>query len=142
MKIGDEMHYEVGLKMYIEATNTHCFKEVRKRLHPNAVFYFTDKSCFSMEAIESYFETAWEQIKDEIYEAKDIQWQFVTEEVAACTYIFSYEGYRDDSFISGKGRATNLFVQHEHEWKLIHEHLSPMPSIEESYYDSRIIASH
>lgn len=39
-------------------------------------------------------------------------------------YTYHYSGYVDGEFNSGSGRATNVFVLLDGEWKLIHEHLS------------------
>ena len=68
-----------------------------------------------------------EQIKEEVYSAKDIKWIAIDDNSATCIYTFHYEGYYNGNFISGSGRATNVFVKtHADEWKLIHEHLSSL----------------
>ncbi|MGB5946792.1 MAG: nuclear transport factor 2 family protein, partial [Paenisporosarcina sp.] len=38
-----------------------------------------------------------------------------------------YEGFINDKYASGHGRATNVFVKESDVWLLIHEHLSPLP---------------
>ncbi|SFD67746.1 SnoaL-like domain-containing protein, partial [Bacillus sp. UNCCL81] len=44
---------------------------------------------------------------------------------ATCTYQFQYEGYLKGNFVSGHGRATNVFIKNDHGvWLVIHEHLS------------------
>ncbi|KMJ57351.1 cag pathogenicity island protein Cag4 [Bacillus sp. LL01] len=118
------MDYKKALEEYIEATNTHNFDNVEKSLHENVVYWFTNKTCTSLEDIRSFFENAWDTIKEEVYAAKDVQWIAVGERTATCLYTFHYEGYMNGEFISGSGRATNVFVKEEGKWKLIHEHLS------------------
>ncbi|MCM3620294.1 nuclear transport factor 2 family protein [Sutcliffiella horikoshii] len=118
------MTYQSALTQYIEATYTHNFEKVEQLLHPNAVYWFTNKSCTTMEEIRAFFENAWDTIKEEVYSAKDVQWIAVDERSATCLYTFQYEGYMNGEFISGSGRATNIFVKEEGKWKLIHEHLS------------------
>ncbi len=118
------MTYQSALTQYIEATNTHNFEKVEQLLHPNAVYWFTNKSCTTMEEIRAFFENAWDTIKEEVYSAKDVQWIAVDESSATCLYTFQYQGYMNGEFISGSGRATNVFVKEEGKWKLIHEHLS------------------
>lgn len=118
------MTYQSALTQYIEATNTHNFEKVEQLLHPNAVYWFTNKSCTTMEEIRAFFENAWDTIKEEVYSAKDVQWITVDERSATCLYTYQYEGYMNGEFISGSGRATNVFVKEEGKWKLIHEHLS------------------
>ncbi|WP_274309991.1 YybH family protein [Solibacillus daqui] len=113
------------LNKYIDATNTHDFKNVQACLHPNAVYWFTGTNCTNMNEIQAYFENAWDTIKNEIYRAKDIHWLVNEADSATCIYTYEYEGYFNGKYVQGNGRATNVFVKDDqNEWKLIHEHLS------------------
>lgn len=116
------------LQNYIKATNTHTFDEVRKILHPHAVYFFSDRTCTTHKEIQAYFENAWSVVKNENYEAREVQWLFTGSHSATCTYTYFYEGYINDEYIYGHGRATNVFVKEFDEWLLIHEHLSPLPN--------------
>ncbi|MBS4196737.1 YybH family protein [Lederbergia citri] len=118
------MNYKEALQAYIDATNSHDFNNVKDLLHPNAVYWFTDRSCTSLEEIECYFNNAWDTIKNEVYSAKDVQWISESDTSAACIYTYHYEGYYEGKFVSGSGRATNVFTFVGHKWELIHEHLS------------------
>lgn len=118
------MSYKNALKEYIDATNTHDFDNVKLLLHPDAIYWFTDRSCTTIKEIGKYFNHTWRVIKDEVYSATDIQWIAVDQTVATCIYTYHYNGYLDGEYISGSGRATNVFTFVENEWKLIHEHLS------------------
>ncbi|KAB2333987.1 YybH family protein [Bacillus mesophilum] len=115
------------LQNYIKATNTHNFEEVRKSLHPNAVYFFSDQTCTTHEEIQAYFENGWSIVQEESYQAKNVNWLYSGSDSATCTYTYFYEGYIDGKTISGRGRATNIFVKESDEWLLIHEHLSPLP---------------
>lgn len=112
---------------YIAATNTHQFEEVKKLLHPNAVYYFSDRSCTTHEEIRAYFENAWSIVENENYEAQDVHWLFVNEQSATCTYMYFFEGYINGEYANGYGRATNVFIKESDKWLLVHEHLSPLP---------------
>ena len=115
------------LNNYIRATNTHDFNQVRKLLHPDAVYFFTSQTCKGHQEIQHYFEKTWIMVKDENYEAHDVEWLFSSSDSATCVYTYFYEGYIDGKYASGKGRATNVFVRKSDKWLLIHEHLSPLP---------------
>lgn len=115
------------LHNYIKATNTHNFDEVRKILHPNAVYFFSDRNCTTHEEIQTYFEEAWSLVQDENYQTKGVKWLYTGQDSATCTYTYFYEGYINGIYTSGQGRATNTFVKESDEWLLIHEHLSPLP---------------
>ncbi|MFB7156489.1 YybH family protein [Lysinibacillus sp. NPDC056232] len=118
------MPYQQALENYIAATNSHDFNNVKEILHPQAVYWFTDKTCTSLEEIGAYFYNAWNLIKKEVYSAIDVQWLTADEKSATCIYTYHYEGYHNGKFVSGSGRATNIFTVLNNEWKLIHEHLS------------------
>jgi ketosteroid isomerase-like protein len=121
------MNYEEALEKYIEATNTHDFNNVKKLLHEKAIYWFTNKTCNNISEIQKYFENTWELIKDEVYTADDIRWVSTDENSATCIYLYHYEGYHNGKFVSGTGRATNIFIKMDNnEWKLIHEHLSSL----------------
>lgn len=116
---------EQALTSYIEATNSHDFANVQRMLHPNVVYWFTDKKCGTMTDIQHYFENAWNLIKEEVYEARDVEWLVTNRDTATCLYTYHYSGYYEGEYVSGQGRATNIFVKNEYDdWKLIHEHLS------------------
>ncbi|PIJ98569.1 YybH family protein [Lysinibacillus sphaericus] len=118
------MTYEQALERYIQATNTHHFNKVKVILHPQAVYWFSDKTCTTTEEIGAYFNHAWNVIQEEVYSATDITWLTVDEKTATCIYTYHYEGYHNGKSVSGSGRATNIFTWMNGEWKLIHEHLS------------------
>ncbi|WP_342531169.1 nuclear transport factor 2 family protein [Lysinibacillus sp. FSL M8-0216] len=118
------MTHKQALERYIQATNTHDFNEVKVILHPQAVYWFSDKTCTTTEEIGAYFNHAWSVIQEEVYSAADIAWLTVDEKTATCLYTYHYEGYHNGKFVSGSGRATNIFTLMNGEWKLIHEHLS------------------
>ncbi|MGM9949018.1 MAG: YybH family protein [Lysinibacillus sp.] len=119
------MDYIAALEHYIEATNTHRFENVERLLHPDAIYWFSDRTCTTLKDIRAYFENAWQVIKEEKYTAQDVQWLAVDENTATCIYRYCYEGYLNGAFVSGSGRATNVFKKdRKGAWKLIHEHLS------------------
>ncbi|RJX39257.1 nuclear transport factor 2 family protein [Paenibacillus pinisoli] len=119
------MSHQQALKQYIEATNTHHFENVKKLLHPEAVYWFSDRTCRTIDDIQAYFETAWDIIEEEVYSANDVSWISVDERSATCLYTYRFEGFHEGKPVSGSGRATNVFVKSEHDgWQLIHEHLS------------------
>ncbi|WP_227396083.1 YybH family protein [Jeotgalibacillus aurantiacus] len=119
------MGYEQAFQEYINATNTHDFNNVRKHLHDDALYWFTNKTCVTPSEIQAYFETTWEVIRDEEYWATDIRWLHADEQSATCVYAYHYRGIYDGKPVSGSGRATNVFkVDDDGDWKLIHEHLS------------------
>ncbi|WP_078382244.1 YybH family protein [Sutcliffiella halmapala] len=119
------MDYKVALAKYIEATNTHDFNNVKVLLNDNPTYWFTNQTCTSIEEVQAYFENAWNVIKEEVYSAQEVTWLTVDQHSATCIYSYHYEGYYNGDFVTGSGRATNIFTKDaDGEWKLLHEHLS------------------
>ncbi len=121
------MSYQNALEAYIAATNTHDFVQVARLLDEEAVYWFSDRSCTTLDEIRLYFEQAWDAIREEVYRAEDVEWIASDAHSAVCIYTYHFEGYHQGTFMSGSGRATNVFVRDaDGIWKLKHEHLSSM----------------
>lgn len=119
------MSYHKALEAYIAATNTHNFDDVARLLDGEAVYWFSDRSCHTLDEIRAYFEHAWNVIRDEVYRAEDIEWIASDAHSAVCIYTYHFEGYHQGTYTAGSGRATNVFVcDADGLWKLKHEHLS------------------
>ena len=118
------MSYQEALETYINATNTHDFDQVQECLHKDAVYWFTNATCTTSAEIRGFFENAWDTIKEEKYMAENVEWLVTDEMTAVCLYTFRFEGYMNGEFLTGSGRATNVFVKEEGRWLLKHEHLS------------------
>jgi len=118
-----------ALKKYINATNSHDFANVAECLHENAVYYFSNETCTGIPKIKAYFENVWSLISEEKYWATDIEYLLESPTTLVCTYRYNFSGYMNGKEISGGGRATNVFAKDSESdtWKLLHEHLSPMP---------------
>lgn len=119
------MQVQQILSEYIKATNSHNFQNVSDFLAPNAIYYFMDKKYINLDEIEEYFHNSWNLIRDEVYSISDVQWIGIDNNLASCLYVYHWEGYHNDRFVKGSGRATNIFAKFDDDWKLIHEHLSP-----------------
>ncbi|MGY5345881.1 YybH family protein [Paenibacillus glucanolyticus] len=119
------MSYQNALEAYIAATNTHDFDQVARLLDEEAVYWFSDRSCTTLDEIRLYFEQAWDAIREEVYRAENVEWIASDAHSAVCIYTYHFEGYHQGTFMSGSGRATNVFIRDvEGSWKLKHEHLS------------------
>jgi ketosteroid isomerase-like protein len=115
-----------ALDAYILATNSHEFENVAKLLSDHALYMFTNKSWIGKDQIQTYFEGSWKAIDNEVYSIEDITWLATHEESATCIFIYRWKGYINGEFKEGKGQGTNVFIKEKGEWKLIHEHLSPL----------------
>jgi ketosteroid isomerase-like protein len=112
------------LQNYEEANNSHVWSNVGPMIAPDATYWFTDGSFTGLEEIRSAVEATFAKIQDEKYEIKDIRWPVVTEEMALCTYRFTWEGTIDGEKQSGSGRGTNILERRDGHWQIVHEHLS------------------
>lgn len=112
-----------ALDAYIVATNSHDFRHVAQLLHERSVYYFSNKTCETKAEIGAYFTAAWQHVVDEHYEAVDRVW--LCESV--CLYTYRYSGFVDGEYVTGSGRATNVFEKVGDTWLLLHEHLSANP---------------
>lgn len=120
------MDVQQCLEKYIEATNSHDFKNVLPYIDEEAVFWFTKDQYIGISEVERYFNNTWSLIKDEVYSISDVTWIVLEENVSVCLYLYHWEGYYRDNFVSGYGKATNVFRKKNGKWLLVHEHLTPL----------------
>ena len=113
------------LEEYIDLTNAHDFSKMSSFLHGDCVINFNGMQWQGIQALERYYVDAWNLLKDEKYWTTNVTWLKADETTKVCLYQYHFEGHTDEGkFISGTGKATNVFVKVDGAWKLIHEHLS------------------
>jgi uncharacterized protein (TIGR02246 family) len=118
--------FKEALDSYIQATNSHDFNEVAKLLSDEAVYMFMSQSWVGLNKIRSYFVNSWKAIEDEVYSIEDVKWLTADDRSATCIFIYRWRGMINGEMKEGKGQGTNVFVNEDGEWKVIHEHLSPL----------------
>jgi len=112
------------LEKYMDLTNSHDFAQMSAFLHKDCIINFNGKA-WQGESLERYYVDAWNWLKDEHYWATDVTWLVDNDSTKTCLYQYHYKGHTDEGqLVSGTGKATNIFVIVNGEWKLIHEHLS------------------
>lgn len=112
------------VQKYIEATNTHNFNNLIDLISDTAIYQFTDKRCNGIQEIRKYFEKAWEMVVEEVYSARNVVCITATKDIKIYIYDYHYEGFHKGEFVSGSGKATNVFQLIDKDWKLILEHLN------------------
>jgi ketosteroid isomerase-like protein len=112
------------LRKYEKANNSHDWNNVAPFVHPNASYFFTDGTFNGIAEIKQAITNTFEKIKDEIYTISNVVWKVDSENVAVCIYDFHWKGVVDGQTKEGSGRGTNVWVNQENGWQIIHEHLS------------------
>lgn len=112
------------MQAYEAANNSHIWANVAPMIAKNATYWFTDGSYTGIDEIRQAVETTFEKLQDEVYAISDVKWPIVTENVAVCTYCFSWRATIDGILHSGKGRGTNALEKRNGSWQVVHEHLS------------------
>ena len=115
------------IQEYERATNTHDFNQVRPLIKWDAVYFFSDGVFRGIDEIEAVFNRNWNTIQDETYRITDVEWLSYSDTMATCIYHYYWRGYYKGEEREGRGRGTNIMVKEDGEWKMIHEHLSPLP---------------
>ena len=57
----------------------------------------------------------------------DAEWIAETDGAAVCIYTFRWEGLVQGERREGRGRGTTCLRREADAWKIVHEHLSPVP---------------
>jgi uncharacterized protein (TIGR02246 family) len=109
---------------YARRTNSHDFDAVAELIAPDASYWFTEGRYQGHDEIRAAFERTWRAIEEERYSIHDLKWVVLADQVAVCTYRFSWEGLVEGRRANGQGIGTNVFVRHDGAWRIVHEHLS------------------
>jgi len=92
----------------------------------DATYWFGDGSFTGRGAIKHAIETTWDLIRDEQYAIKDVRCIALDAHVAACLYTLHWKGLVGVDAREGSGRGTSMLRWDAGQWRVIHEHLSPM----------------
>lgn len=116
------------MREYAVQTNTHDFEQVAPLIAGDAVYFFSDGSYTSVGDLRAAFEHTWATIHDEDYRIEDVRWLARDERIAVCVYRFRWHGVVNGQPRDGVGRGTSVLARSQAGWRVVHEHLSPMPA--------------
>ena len=109
---------------YVVAANSHDVQRVLPLIADDATYWFTDGSYRGREEIADALERTFAAIHDEVYRIEDLEWITADRGHAVCRYRFAWTGTVDGLPRSGSGRGTNVLVNTDDTWQMLHEHLS------------------
>jgi ketosteroid isomerase-like protein len=112
------------LRQYETANNSHVWANVEPFIAEDATYWFTDGSYAGINEICNAVERTFAKIQDEEYKISNLGWPVISDQIAVCTYHFSWEGTVDGARQSGSGRGTNVLEKRDDTWQIVHEHLS------------------
>ena len=112
------------LRAYEKATNTHDITQVAPFIASDAVYWFSDGSHRGRDAVLVAIAETFATIRDEVYRIEEVEWVSVSAGHAVCRYRFAWTGTVNGQPKSGRGRGTNVLVNTDGTWQMLHEHLS------------------
>jgi ketosteroid isomerase-like protein len=112
------------MRAYEQATNSHDITQLVPLIAPEAVYWFTDGSHRGRDAVLAAIATTFAAIRDETYQIADLEWISASPDYAVCRYRFNWTGTINGQSRSGSGRGTNVLINSDGTWQMVHEHLS------------------
>lgn len=112
------------VRAYEQSTSSHDITQLATMIAPGAVYWFTDGSHRGRDAILAAIAETFTAIRDEIYQIADLEWIAASNSHAVCRYRFSWTGTINGQSRSGSGRGTNVLINSDGSWQMLHEHLS------------------
>lgn len=111
------------LAAYEERINRHDFDLLAPLIAADATFWFSEGSYSGHAAIRAAFERTWAALHNDTYQLSDRRWIAAGEDVAACSYRFSWTTTIDGQPRSGSGRGTTILRRDAGIWLIAHEQL-------------------
>jgi ketosteroid isomerase-like protein len=112
------------VRAYEQATNSHDLAQVAPLIAPEAVYWFSDGSHHGRDAVLAAIAETFATIHDETYQIADLEWIAISDTHAVCRYRFTWAGNVNGQPASGSGRGTNVLINSDGAWQMLHEHLS------------------
>lgn len=112
------------VRAYEQATNSHDLTRLAPLIAADAVYWFSDGSHRGRDAVLAAIAETFATIRDEVYRIDDLEWITADHGQAVCRYRFTWTGTVDGQPKSGTGRGTNVLVNSDGTWQMLHEHLS------------------
>jgi uncharacterized protein (TIGR02246 family) len=112
------------VRAYERATNSHDIAQVAPLIAPDAVYWFSDGSHRGRDAVLTAIAETFAAIHDETYQIIQLEWVAIDSNHAVCRYRFTWTGTINGQPRSGSGRGTNVLVNSDGTWQMLHEHLS------------------
>ena len=116
------------LKSYEKALASQWWSEVEPLLAEDACIIFSEGTYVGKAEVQKAFEKAFTLIQDERYEIANLYWVDKASDYAVCIYTFRWSGVVNGEQAVGAGRGTSVLKRIDGCWKLLVEHLGPMPS--------------
>lgn len=116
------------MREYAVQSSTLDFDQVAPLIADDAVYFFSDGTYTQAEELRAAFERTWATIRDEDYRIEDVRWVACDDRIAVCVYHFRWRGVINGQVREGLGRGTNVLARSDEGWRMVHEHLSPMPA--------------
>ncbi|MCP4441811.1 MAG: nuclear transport factor 2 family protein [Aureispira sp.] len=122
------MEIEKFIEDYERALATQKWENLDPLICENATVTFSSGMVYKgKDQVKIAFERNFEAIKSEQYSIKNIDWLLKAESLGVYTFDFHWEGLIDNVLRKGAGRGTSVLIKENGYWKLLTEHLGPMP---------------
>ena len=112
------------VRVYERATNSHDITQLAPLIAAEAVYWFSDGSHRGRDAVLAAITETFATIHDETYQIADLEWVAIGGHHAVCRYRFTWTGTINGQARTGSGRGTNVLVNRDGTWQMLHEHLS------------------
>ena len=116
------------MQAYETALATQDWNEVAPLMHEDVCVTFSSGTHKGIDEVRKAFERNFSLIESEHYEISDVHWVMSGDHTAVCLYTFRWRGIINGVSSGGEGRGTWALVRTPEGWKLLTEHLGPLPS--------------
>lgn len=115
-------------KEYLQALASQNFESAIAFFHDDATVLFREGSYFGAFQIKMILQNTFSIIKDETFTVDKLNWNYVANDFATCSFEYVWEGtIQGKSFVT-PGRGSIAWVLENNTWKIVLEHFGAMPN--------------
>ena len=111
------------MRAYLHANNSHVFANVEPFIAADAIYWFANKPYRGMAEIRAVIEDIFDRARDKTYEISNLRWIIDSDDLAVCTYRFSWHSEVGDQSTFTSGRGKDVLEKQGDSWKILYEHL-------------------
>ena len=94
----------------------------------DATVFFREGSYYGRFQIKMILKNTFSIIKDETFTIQNLDWNYIGESFATCTFEYEWIGTIQGKRFTTPGRGSLAWAKIDDNWQIVLEHFGPMPN--------------
>ena len=115
------------IKKYQQAITRQNWEELKDYFHENCAVLYSDGTYVGKPMLKQAFDKTYALMKNGEYSLTDFHFPVITDKFCSCVAKFYWSAEIYGKSINSEHRITLFIAKDDNEWKIVNQHLGPMP---------------